>query len=139
SVYDIARRRLGAGGQTAFMASAILCGHFWLAAAGLAMLAEPMLPQMRDIAIHAIGIGFALSMIMGHALIILPAVGGLRPVYRRAMYASLAALQLSVAARAVTALLAPDLRWLAGALTIAALVSFALLALPWRREQPLAS
>ncbi len=125
---DVARHRLAAGGQTAFMATAIICGHVWLSVAGLAMAAEPTLPQMRDVSIHAIGIGFAMSMIMGHVLIILPAVGGWRPVYRHAMYLPLCLLQLSVAVRAAFDLLAPDLRWTTGPATILAILSFGIIA-----------
>ncbi len=125
---DVARRRLRVGGQTAFMATAILCGHAWLAVAGLAMVAEPMLARMRDVSIHALGIGFAVSMIMGHALIILPAVGGWRPIYRPAMYLPLGMLQLSVASRAVLDLWAPDLRWAPGILTVLSISIFGVLA-----------
>lgn len=124
---DIARRRVRASGQVGFMAAAILCGQFWLAVAGVAMIAQIKFPEMLDVVIHAVGIGFALSMIMGHALIILPAVGGLRLTYRPLMYWALAFLQLSVAARALFDLLAPDLRWTAGSLSLIALLMFGVL------------
>ncbi|MFD2648078.1 hypothetical protein ACFSX5_09775 [Devosia albogilva] len=127
SLNDVARHRLRAGGQTAFMAVAILCGHFWLAVAGLAALGEPQFPAMRDLFIHAVGLGFAMSMIMGHALIILPAVAGLRVAYRPAMYLPLALLQISVAARGL-GLLNPNLFMMSGVATMTALVLFGAMA-----------
>lgn len=135
-VHDVARHRLRLGGQNAFMATAILCGHAWLVIAGSAMAAEPMLAQMRDVSIHSIGIGFAVSMIMGHALIILPAVGGWRPIYRPAMYLPLVVLQVSVAARAAMDIWAPDLRWTTGILTVVSILSFAVLAAHGTRVMP---
>jgi hypothetical protein len=52
-----------------------------------------------DAAVHAITIGFVLSMVFGHAPIILPAVIGLRVSYTPIAYAPLALLHLSVILR----------------------------------------
>jgi hypothetical protein len=52
-----------------------------------------------DAAVHAIAIGFVLSMIFGHAPIILPAVIGLRVRYSAAAYVPLVVLHLSVLLR----------------------------------------
>lgn len=133
--YDIARRTIHSRGQTRFMAAAILCGHFWLGASGLAFMLEPILPVLHDLAIHGTTIGFAMSMVMGHALIILPAVAGLRPRYSPALYLPLALLHASVVARVILALAAPDSLWLSGTATVAAFGLFAVLLIGVRSPQ----
>jgi hypothetical protein len=79
-----------------------------------------------DAAVHAISIGFVLSMIFGHVPIILPAVTGLRLRYNSFVYASLALLHASLVVRVGGDMLARlDLRALGGALTVLALVGYA--------------
>ena len=75
----------------------------------------------------AILIGFALSMVFGHALVILPAVTGIRATYRPALYAPLVVLHASLSMRGTGDLLAWDAfrRW-SGILTILALAVFSL-------------
>ena len=74
--YDIARRTVHLSGQPRFSALAILIGHAWLGVAGVILVAAPssVAAFSYDALVHAIAIGFALSMIFGHAPIILPAV-----------------------------------------------------------------
>lgn len=76
---------------------------------------------------HGIALGFVLSMVFGHALIILPAVTGVVVRYHPAVYGALALLHLSVALRIVS----DFFEWVgpraaSGPLTIAALLVFAL-------------
>ena len=137
--HDIARHTIRMRGQTRFMAAAILCGHAWLAVAGL--LAIDLIPTAAglDALIHAITIGFAMSMILGHALIILPAVATVRIGYTPWMFAPLALLQLAVGWRIVADWLFLDWRWTSGVLTILALAGFAALGVgvrTRRREAP---
>ena len=74
--YDIARRRIKAGGQARFIAICLLTGYIWLGFGGLlamrfgGMMAGPQYDAM----LHAIFLGFVFSMIFGHALIIFPAL-----------------------------------------------------------------
>jgi len=74
--HDLARRIIRQAGPPRFSALAILAGHAWIAAAGLVLLI--LAPNSArfgyDAAVHAIAIGFVLSMVFAHAPIILPAV-----------------------------------------------------------------
>jgi hypothetical protein len=54
-----------------------------------------------DLMLHAVLIGFVLSMVFGHALIILPAVTRLRISYSSVLYVPLAILHVSLAMRMI--------------------------------------
>ncbi len=126
--HDIALRTVRRPGQTRFSAVCMLGGYVWLAVAGLLLLLAPpgSLALSYDAVIHAIAIGFVLSMIFGHAPIILPAVTGLRVSYSPLAYAPLGLLHLSALTRVAADLLgAIDLRAASGILTMLALASFA--------------
>lgn len=125
--YDVARRTIRIPGQTRFMAAAILCGHVWLGVAGLLALGVAQAPTGPDALIHAITLGFAMSMIMGHALIILPAVANVGIGYTPWMFAPLAMLQLAVAWRIVADWSFHDWRWISGLVTVVALAGYAVL------------
>jgi hypothetical protein len=140
--YDIARFGIRQSGQVRFMAACMLAAYVWLAAAAAALLlAAPAQTALGyDIALHAILIGFVISMVFGHALIILPAVLGLRVAYTPALYLALGLLHVSVLLRIGSGLA----EWAAGrlasgVLTLAALLLFAgLLALSDKaRRRPL--
>ena len=128
SRHDIALRTVRLGGQARFMAICMLAGYAWLGAAGILLLAAP--PGMHafgyDMALHAVLLGFVLSMVFGHALIILPAVMRIRPRFGPALYAPLATLHASLTLRVVSDLLALDAgrRW-SGVVTATAIASFA--------------
>jgi hypothetical protein len=126
--HDIALRTVRLAGQARFMATCMLAGYAWLGTAGLLLLAaQPgMNPFGYDMAVHAVLLGFVLSMVFGHALIILPAVAHLRPRYGPAMYAPLATLHASVALRVASDLLGAQAgrRW-SGLVTVAAVAGFA--------------
>lgn len=126
--HDIAVRNVRLGGQTRFFAACMLPGYGWLGISGALLIAVPPAGSSfgYDIAVHAIALGFVLSMVFGHALIILPAITGLRPAYGAMMYVPLAALHASVLLRVVGGLSESlSLRLWSGPLTIAALVAFA--------------
>ena len=125
--YDIALRTVRARGQARFMAAAILCGHAWLGIAGLLGLGISDDVMGPDALIHAITIGFALSMVMGHALVILPAVAAIKIRYSPLLYAPLAMLQASVCFRVLADAFFIDWRWVSGLLTVLALAAFAAL------------
>ena len=70
-------------------------------------------------------LGFILSMIFGHAPIILPAVTGLRITYSALLYGPLALLHISVASRVIGDLFEwIELRTASGLLTVVALMSY---------------
>jgi len=69
--YDIARRTLRQTGLPRFIAASLLSGYFWLGAAGVIALlrrGHHRGPNY-DAVLHAVFVGFALSMVFGHASI----------------------------------------------------------------------
>lgn len=101
--HDVARRTVHATGLPRFMACAMLAGYAWLAvAAGLWLVAGPVLAgRGYDAALHAVFLGFVLSMVMAHAPVILPAVLRRPLPYRPVMYAPLVLLHATLATRVV--------------------------------------
>ena len=99
--YGIARLNARQRGLTRFIAICLLSGYCWLAAAGLLGLAGGFVPghPWRDATLHAVGLGFVLSMVFGHAPIILPAVARVKIPYHPAFYLPLLALHASLALR----------------------------------------
>jgi hypothetical protein len=129
--YDIARRTVFLTGQPRFSAYAILLGHGWLAIAGVLLLIAPPGASAfsYDAAVHAIAIGCVLSMIFGHAPIILPAITGVRVRYTGYLYLPLGLLHVAVALRVVGDMFAwLDLRAASGILTVLALALYAMTA-----------
>jgi hypothetical protein len=136
--YDIAFHTVRLRGQVRYFAAAMLCGHIWLVLAGLSVLATPWLERPYDLAIHAICVGFALSMVFGHALIILPAITGIRLSYSPWLYAPLGVLQVAVFLRALSDTLGLSSGRLESAyLTAGALLAFALILALHRRRRSL--
>lgn len=136
AVFDIARRTVLAHGLARYMAICLLGGYFWLAVAGLAWAAGAVGVPARDAALHALGLGFIVSMMMGHAPVILPAVARVKLLFGPAFYLPLAALHLSLIARLAFGAMDPDLRS-SGALFNAFAIAFfaatvAGAALAWR-------
>ncbi len=74
--FDVARRTIRSSGLPRFMAGCLLAGYGWLAVAGVIWLVTG--PQFSgagyDAVVHAVFLGFVLSMIMAHAPVILPAI-----------------------------------------------------------------
>lgn len=98
--HDIARRNIRAAGAARYFAVCMLAGYAWLGVAGGLMLATPSgVAFGYDMTLHAVLIGFVLSMVFGHALIILPAVTRLRVSYNPMLYLPLVVLHGSLAMR----------------------------------------
>ncbi|MGN8245883.1 hypothetical protein ACTHAM_003012 [Cellulomonas soli] len=99
--YDVARRMVRASGLPRFSALAMLTGYGWLAVAGSIWLAVGRVPAGRgyDAVLHAVFLGFVLSMVMAHAPVILPAVLRRPLPYRPAMLVPLAALHATLVLR----------------------------------------
>ena len=126
--HDIALRTIRFAGQARFSAACLLAGYFWLGLAGLVLLVVPpgATAFSYDAAVHAIAIGFVLSMIFGHAPIILPAVIGLRIRYSATVYGPLVLLHLSVLLRIAGGLFEHiEMRAISGPLTIVAFAGYA--------------
>ena len=97
--FDIARRTIFTHGLSRYMALCMLSGYAWLALAGAAWAATALGQPVRDVALHALGLGFIFSMMMGHAPVILPAVARVKLQFGTFFYLPLAALHLSLIVR----------------------------------------
>ncbi|PTL35473.1 hypothetical protein CLG94_09375 [Candidatus Methylomirabilis limnetica] len=116
--HDMARHSVQKTGLHRFVALSLLVGYVWLAVAGLLMLSlggvatgvhhaaalhvhEHGVQDGYDAALHAMFVGFAFSMIIGHAPIIFPSVLGISLPFRPAFYSHLVLLHLSLVLRVV--------------------------------------
>ena len=125
--YDVAVRMVRAEGLPRYVAVNLLAGLGWLIVAGLTwvLLGSQVEGPGYDLVVHAIGLGFGMSMVLAHAPIILPAVL-LRPLpYRPVLYASTVLLQGSLLLRAAGDLRELPALWQAGsAFNVLALLVF---------------
>lgn len=99
---DVARRTIRTQGLSRFVAACLLSGYVWLAASGsIFAVARFIGPGSTawDAAVHAFGLGFVFSMVIGHAPLIVPAVTGARVSFHRALYVPLVVLQAALALR----------------------------------------
>jgi hypothetical protein len=102
--YDVARHTVKIAGVTRFMAVCLLAGYAWLGTAGLTWLIAGDLGRSvatYDASLHAVFLGFVMSMIFGHAPVIVPAVLGLRLPFRGWFYGHLAVLHAALLLRLV--------------------------------------
>jgi hypothetical protein len=126
--YDVARRTVRQSGVTRFMAVCLLGGYAWLGVGGaVAMLADVGargLPY--DAMLHAVFLGFVISMVFAHAPVIFPAVLGVPLEYRPAFYLHVGVLHASLILRVVGDLIDSLGRWRVwgGLLNAAALLLF---------------
>jgi len=106
-VYDIPRRTVRQTGLTRFVAVSLLLGYFWLAVSGFLLTVRQDWPNglYYDATLHSLFLGFAFSMIFGHAPIIFPAVLKFALPFSGAFYVHLALLHLSLVVRVVSNLL----------------------------------
>lgn len=131
-LHDVARRTLGSFGLPRYMAACLLSGYAWLVVAGGIWLVEGAATSgaTYDAVIHAVLLGFTLSMIMAHAPVILPAVLRRPLPYRPIMYLPVALLHASLVLRVLfgDARGLPHLLQLGGSLNITALLLFIVIA-----------
>ncbi|OGO35118.1 MAG: hypothetical protein A2W35_11575 [Chloroflexi bacterium RBG_16_57_11] len=106
-VHDLARVTVRQHGLTRYIAVCLLCGFVWLGVGGLLSLfyAGYSAGPIYDARLHAIFVGFVISMVFGHAPIIFPAVLGsptklgLPIAHRSYFYLPLVMLHLSLMMR----------------------------------------
>ncbi|WP_028850322.1 hypothetical protein [Thermocrispum municipale] len=100
--FDVARRTVRAGEPARFMACAMLAGQAWLVvAASLWLVTDPASTSeaVYDATTHAVFLGFAMSMVMAHAPVILPAVVRIPLSHHRGMYLPLLLLHAGLVVR----------------------------------------
>jgi hypothetical protein len=139
AVFDIARRTLAATGLSRYMALCLLSGYAWLAVAGAAWIATALGAPLRDLALHALGLGFVFAMMLAHAPVILPALTRVKLLFGPHFYVALTLLHASLALRAFAALdfQALSAGALGNALAIALfLVTMLASAAAWRFKHP---
>ncbi len=136
AAFDIARRTVRADGLARYMAVCLLAGYAWLAVAGAAWAATAIGWPLRDTALHALGLGFTLSMMLGHAPVILPAVARIKLQFGNVFYLPLAVLHLSLLLRLAAGWNDPRLRALGALFNAGAIALFAAMvagaALAWQ-------
>jgi hypothetical protein len=128
--HDVARRTVHSTGLARFAALGMLAGYGWLAVAGAVWLGGTPTGAAYDAVVHAVFLGFTMSMVMAHAPVILPAVLRRPLPYHPAMLAPLGLLHGSLVLRLwVGDALGSGTAWRAGGvLNIVALLSFAAVA-----------
>lgn len=101
ATHDVARKTLRGQGPARFTAGCVLAAYVWLGVAATCWLVGgPVFDGERyDAVVHAVFLGFTLSMIMAHAPVILPAVLRRPLPYHPALVAPAALLQLSLVLR----------------------------------------
>ncbi len=99
--FDIASRNVRRDGLPRFIALCLLTGYVWLAVAGVLGIGGGFEPGhvWRDSTLHAIGLGFVFSMVLGHAPIIFPAVARVKIPYHLSFYLPLLALHATLLLR----------------------------------------
>lgn len=144
TVFDVARRTIRSRGLPRYVAAGLLAGYGWLGLAALLWTGagQATAGPRYDAVLHAVFLGFTLSMIFAHAPVILPAVLRRPLPYGPVLYAPLALLHVSLLVRVVAGDglgLEPAWRW-AGAGNVAAVLTFAgfaaALTLRARRQPP---
>lgn len=101
AVFDVARRTVRAHGLPRYVATGLLIGYGWLALAGLlwAGAGRTVDGPRYDATLHAVFLGFVMSMIFVHAPVILPAVLRRPLPYHPVLYVPLAVLHGSLLLR----------------------------------------
>ncbi|HET6563702.1 MAG TPA: hypothetical protein VFG72_17670 [Marmoricola sp.] len=99
--HDAARRTIRSTGLPRFMAGCMLAGYAWLVVAGATWLVVGPVREggAYDVVLHAVFLGFTLSMVMAHAPVILPAVLRRPLPYHPVLIAPAVLLHLSLALR----------------------------------------
>lgn len=99
--FDVARRTIRGHGVTRYMAAALLTGYAWLAVAGglWAGVGQMAGGGAYDAELHAIFLGFVMSMVFAHAPVIVPSVLGRPLPFRSYLYIPLVLLHVSLIVR----------------------------------------
>ena len=131
--YDVARRTIRLRGGARFMAASMLAGYVWLAVAGAVWSLwglQGLNGAAYEIVIHCITVGFAFSMILAHAPVIIPAIVHRALPYHRLMWLPYVLLHAGLVVRVVGLLAEASAVWkVGGAVGVAAILVFMVLTL----------
>ena len=134
--FDLARRTVHTHGLSRYVAVCLLGGYVWLAAAGVAWACMAIGLPTRDVALHALGLGFIVSIVMGQAPVILPAVARINIHFGPWFYVPLALLHASLLLRLGGGFASEELRATGAVLNAVALALFVVTvvgsAIAWR-------
>jgi len=111
--HDVARRTVHQRDVTRFMAICLLAGYLWLGVGGLIAAATGTATPglVYDAMLHAVFLGFVMSMVFAHAPVVFPAILGVPLPYRPAFYVHLGVLHASLVLRVVGDLVDSLGRW----------------------------
>jgi|GEM_PF-192474 len=127
-VHDVARRLVRSPNRlTRFMAASMLAGYGWALVAALVWVAAgPVFSgYWYDIVIHALTIGYALSMVVAHAPVIVPAIVKRQVPYHPVMWVVAGLLQAGLLVRVLAGVRSGARAWqFGGALSVVALLAF---------------
>lgn len=125
AIRDVARYTVKSTGLPRFSAACMLAGYAWLAVAGLLWGHFAFMGGSYDAAVHAITLGFVMSMILAHASIILPAVLRRPLPYTPWFWLVFALFQVGLAVRIVGNVGAlPQAYRIGGIVTVVAMLAF---------------
>jgi hypothetical protein len=100
--FDLARRTVRSRGLPRYAAIGVLLGAAWLPwAGGFLLLDASSVGPIYDATLHAVFLGYVVSMVFAHAPIILPAVARIDVPFSRVLYVPLAVLHVGLVARVV--------------------------------------
>ncbi|WP_210403792.1 hypothetical protein [Salinibacterium sp. UTAS2018] len=130
--HDVATRLARSTGLARYMAVCLLLGYGWLVVAGGIWLVGGAVTSgpAYDAVLHAVFLGFVMSMVMAHAPVILPAVIRRPLPYRWFLYLPVALLHASLAVRVLIGDgrgIEEAVQW-GGALNVVAVLAFVVLA-----------
>lgn len=133
-LFDIARRTILQSGLTRFTAVCMIAGYVWLLASAILLIGlhSGWDYVSRDAALHSFFLGFVFSMVIGHALIIFPAVTGLRIPYSPVIYLPFVVLQLSLLSRVAASMTGQSEMLINAALFNAVALALFIIVLLWR-------
>lgn len=124
---DLARRTIRLGGVTRYIALCLIAGYVWLMVAGAAwVVTGAAFGAGYDIRLHAVFLGFVVSMVFGHAPVIVPAVLRVPLPFRGWNYAALGLLHAGLVIRLLggDVLGLPNGLLIGGVLNVVALLAF---------------
>ena len=125
AAHDVAHRTIRAPGLPRLMAACMLAGYGWaLVAAIVWVVGGPAMAGYRyDTVVHALTIGFALSMVVAHAPVIVPAIARRPLPYHPVMWLAAGLLHLGLLVRVLAGARQAEAAWrLGGTLGVVAVL-----------------